>query len=332
MLYAITILIAAGVGFIYKFRERFTFKYGRLSRPYNEASTVALTQMGTDQFIELSFGKVHYIYRASSTQTSISSSSSKLNIFVHGFSIPMQIWQDVFQSLVDDNQSCLIFDLYGRGWSDAPFVPMSVDLFVSQLAELLYALNLPYQEYNLFGVSMGGIIIQRFTELYPSKVSKLILCCSAGLNVVQPSMILMCILSIPIIGPMLFKLVMENGDNKTVRSQWTYPNKDEYKQYQKLFEQTCKQHPGYLRSLFSTIFHFNFLLPLKTIQFIEQLNIPILIIWGDKDTLTPVENAYHYHKLYKNSSLNIIHGANHSLLIEHSKQAIEAIKPFLLDK
>ncbi|CAF5101758.1 unnamed protein product, partial [Rotaria sp. Silwood1] len=162
MLYAITILIAAGVGFIYKFRERFTFKYGRLSRPYNEASTVDLTQMGTDQFIELSFGKVHYIYRASSTKTSISSSSSsKLNIFVHGFSIPMQIWQDVFQSLVDDNQSCLIFDLYGRGWSDAPFVPMSVDLFVSQLAELLYALNLPYQEYNLFGVSMGGIIIQR---------------------------------------------------------------------------------------------------------------------------------------------------------------------------
>ncbi|CAF5110812.1 unnamed protein product, partial [Rotaria sp. Silwood1] len=55
MLYAITILIAAGVGFIYKFRERFTFKYGRLSRPYNEASTVDLTQMGTDQFIELSF-------------------------------------------------------------------------------------------------------------------------------------------------------------------------------------------------------------------------------------------------------------------------------------
>ncbi|CAF2522563.1 unnamed protein product [Rotaria sp. Silwood2] len=329
MYYIITILIAAGFGFIYKFRERLTFKYGLLSRSCNDTFPLPLTKMGTHQFIELSFGKVHYIYR-SSTRTS--TSSSKLNIFVHGFSIPMQIWQDVFQSLVDDNHSCLIFDLYGRGWSDAPYVPMNVDLFVSQLAELLYALNLPYEKYNLFGVSMGGVIIQRFTELYPSKVSKLILCCSVGLNVVRPSIFLMSILSIPIIGPMLFKLVMQSGDNKSVRSQWAYPDKDEYKQYQKLFEQACKQHPGYLRSLFSTIFFFNFQLSLKTIEFIEQLNIPILIVWGDKDTLTPVENAYRYHQLYKNSLLNIIHGANHSLLIEHSKQAIEAIKPFLSDK
>jgi len=283
--------------------------------------------MGTDQFIELSFGKVHYIYRSSS-----SSSSSTLNIFVHGFSIPMEIWQDVFQSLVNDNHSCLVFDLYGRGWSDAPFVPMNVDLFVSQLTELLYALNLPYEKYNLFGVSMGGAIIQRFTELHPSKVSKLILCCSAGLNVVKPPKILMLILSIPIIGPMLFKLVMQRGDNKSVRSQWAYPDKENYKKYMKLFQQACKQHPGYLRSLFSTISYFDFQAALQSIEVIEKLNLPILIIWGDKDTLVPVANAYRYHNLYKNSSLTIIPGANHSLLIEHSEQAIQAVKTFLKDK
>ncbi|CAF0864539.1 unnamed protein product [Rotaria sordida] len=325
MLLTITILIAASFGFIYKFRERLAFKYGRLSRPYNNACVIPLTQMGTDQFIELSFGKVHYIYRSSTK------SSTKLNIFVHGFAIPMQMWQAVFQSLIDDNHSCLIFDLYGRGWSDAPHVPMNVDLFVSQLAELLFALNLPYEKYNLFGVSMGGIIVQRFTELYPSKVSKLILCSSAGLSIIKPSLFLMSILSIPIIGPILFKLVMQRSDNKSVRSQWAHPEKEEYKQYKKLFERMCQQHPGYLRSLFSTIFFFNFQLPLETIEFIEQLNIPILIIWGDKDTLISVENAYRYHELYKNSLLHIIHGANHSLLIEHSKQAIEVIKPFLSD-
>lgn len=324
MLFIITILIAGGVGLIYKFRERLAFQYGRLSRPLNPTSTMPLTRMGSDQFIELSFGKVHYIYRPSSR-----SSSSTLNIFVHGFSIPMEIWQDVFQSLVNDNHSCLVFDLYGRGWSDAPDVPMNVDLFVSQLAELLYALNLPYKNYNLYGVSMGGVIVQRFTELYPSKVSKLVLCCSAGLNLVKPSWILISILSIPILGPMLFKRVMQRADNKSVRSQWAFPDEDEYKQYMKLFQQTCRQHSGYLRSLFSTIVNFNFESALKSIEVIEKLNIPILIIWGDKDTLIPVENAYRYHKLYKNSSLTIIPGANHSLLIEHSNEAIETIKTFL---
>jgi len=282
--------------------------------------------MGTDQFIELSFGKVHYIYRPSSSTT------TTLNIFVHGFSISMEIWQDVFQSLVNDDHSCLVFDLYGRGWSDAPFMPMNVDLFVSQLTELLYALNLPYKKYNLYGVSMGGVIIQRFTELYPSKVSKLILCCSAGLNSLKPSKILMVLLSITIIGPILFKLVMQRGDNKSIRSQWAYPDRDEYKKYMKLFQQTCKQHPGYLRSLFSTIFHFDFQSSLKSTEFIDKLNLPILIIWGDRDTLIPVENAYRYHKLYKNSLLTIVSGANHSLLIEHSEQAIQSIKTFLKDK
>ncbi|CAF1128310.1 unnamed protein product [Rotaria magnacalcarata] len=328
MLLAIAIIIATGVGFIYKYREHFTFPGGRLSRPYCPASQIALTCMGTDQFVELSFGKVHYIYRPSTTVTS----SSKLNIFVHGFSIPMEIWQSVFQKVVNDNHSCLIFDLYGRGWSDAPFLPMNVDLFVSQLAELLYALNLPYEKYNLFGVSMGAVIVQRFTELYPSKVSKLILCSGAGLNVLRPPMFLISILSIPIVGPILFRLTMQQNDSKMVRAQWAYPEKDEYEQFKRLFQLACKQHPGYLRSLYSTIFDFNFQLSSKSIESIEKLRIPILIVWGDKDTLTPVKNAYRYHRLYKRSILHIVPGANHSLLIEHPQEALEAIEPFLLDR
>ncbi len=105
MLFAISILIVATVGLVLKFRERFAFQYGRLSRPYYLSSSTTLTRMGADQFIELSFGKVHYIYRASSIP------SSTLNIFVHGFSIPMEIWEDVFQSVAEENQACLILDL-----------------------------------------------------------------------------------------------------------------------------------------------------------------------------------------------------------------------------
>ncbi|UJR26603.1 hypothetical protein I4U23_007923 [Adineta vaga] len=325
MSFTITALIIGTIGLIYKFRERLGFQNGRLSRRYNPKPNTTLTPMGSDQFIELSFGKVHYIYHSSTI-------SSTLNIFVHGFSIPMEIWQDVFQSFVNDNQPCLIFDLYGRGWSDAPDIPMNVDLFVSQLAELLSALELSHMKYNLYGVSMGGYIVQRFTELYPSKVSKLILCCSVGLNNPKPAPILMSILSIPIFGPLVFKIVMQRGDSPRIRSQWAYPDSDKYKQYLNLFLQTCQQHAGYLRSLLSTILYLDFESALKSIEKINQLNIPILIIWGDKDTLIPVENAYQYNRSYKNSSLIIVPGANHSLLIEHSKEAIDAIKTFLKEK
>jgi pimeloyl-ACP methyl ester carboxylesterase len=284
----------------------------------------AITQMGTDQFIELSFGTVHYIYRPSS-----SSSSLPLNIFVHGYSTPMEMWQDVFQSLVKDNQPCLVYDLYGRGWSDSPFVAMNIDIFVCQLAELLYALNLPYDKYNLFGVSMGGAIIQRFTELYPNRVEKLILCCPAGLKIVKPSKILMLILSIPIFGAMIFKFAIKLENEKKDRLSWAYPNSEIYRNYKKLFQSGCQQHPGYLRALFSTLIHFDFESSLKSIEVISKLNLPILVIWGDKDPLIPIENAYRYHQLYKTSTLSIIPGATHMLLLEHSEPMIDAIKSFL---
>ena len=325
MFVVISLIVLAGAGLLVKFRTRLTFPSGRLSRVNGETNVDnSSLAMGSDQFIELSFGKVHYIYRPSSKK-----SSSELNIFVHGYSIPMEMWRNVYLALVADDRPCLVFDLYGRGWSDAPDTSMIVDLFVGQIAELLFALNVPYEKYNLFGISMGGKIVQRFTQLYPSKIARLTLCCSVGLNDVKPSKILLCLLSTPILGGFLFKLVMKNSDNKSVRAQWSFPDRDEYRQYQNLFKRTCRDHPGFLRSLLKTVLEFDFILTEDSIASIAQHRIPTLILWGEQDVLTPVQNAYKYHRLYQHSSLRVIKGANHSLLIEHPKETIEAIQEFL---
>ncbi|CAF1496273.1 unnamed protein product [Rotaria magnacalcarata] len=324
MLFIILLFIILFCIIIYTLHDRLTFRRGRLSRPYDGASTSSITKMGPDQFIELSFGTVHYIYHSGS-------SALPLNIFVHGYSTPMEMWQYIFPEFVKDDQPCLVYDLYGRGWSDSPDVPMNIDIYVSQLAELLYALNLPYEKYNLFGVSMGGAIVQRFTELHPYKVSKLILCCAAGLNLNKPAKSRMFILSLPIIGPMLFKHIITYTDDEKERSHWAFPDHEIYEQYKKLFKLGWEQHPGYLRALFSTLRNFDFESSLTSIEFIAKLNIPVLIIWGDKDLLIPVNNAYHYHRLYKNSSLTIIPGATHMLLLEHSAQIIDAVQAFFKD-
>ncbi|CAF2929152.1 unnamed protein product [Rotaria sp. Silwood2] len=175
---------------------------------------------------------------------------------------------------------------------------------------------------------MGGAIVQRFTELYPSRVSKLILCSSAGLNLVKPSKTRLFLLSLPIIGPIVFKYVMKHHDDDKERLQWAFPDKEYYEQYKNLFQLGWQQHPGYLRSLFSTVTNFDFEASLKTIEFIAKLNIPILIVWGDKDTLIPVDTAYRFHQLYKNSLLTIIPGATHMLLLEHAQQIIDATREF----
>ena len=307
---------------LWAFFERLTFPSGRLGRRSSHSDAHPLTRMGPDQFIELSFGTVHYVYHSSS-------SSLPLNIFVHGYSTPMQMWQDVFQALVADGQPCLVFDLYGRGWSDSPSIPMNVDIFVSQLAELLYALSLPHDSYHLYGVSMGGAIIQRFTELHPQKVSKLILCCSAGLTLEKPGRLVFWILALPLLGPMAFKFIMQRGDERKARLQWAFPDREYFQVYRKLFQTGCREHPGYLRALFSTVTTFDFESASTSIEAVAKLNIPVLIVWGDKDTLIPVSNAYQFHRLYPTSTLCIIPGATHMLLIEHSPPVIDAVRTFL---
>ncbi|CAF1269830.1 unnamed protein product, partial [Didymodactylos carnosus] len=295
---------------------------------YEEAHERSRTQLniGHEKFIRLSFGVVRYTY----LNTNITK-NSPLNVFVHGFSTGMDLWRDVATALHKQGQRCLVFDLYGRGWSDSPDIKMNAELFVNQIVELLYSLNITDKSFNLYGVSMGGVIVQLFTKLYPEKVSKLILCCPAGLSVNRPTGIKALLLSLPIIGPVVFKKSIPFLE-KSAKLQWIDSNSELLQLYSENFRQCYRQHKGYLRSLYSSLIHF----PWDTIQTIAQkINSDekcpkILILWGDKDTMIDISDAHRYHKLYnQNSTLVIIPNANHSFLVEQSDAAISAIVQFL---
>ncbi len=58
---------------------------------------------------------------------------------------------------------CLAFDNRGAGRSDKPPGPYAMDLFASDLHELLDHLSI-HEPINLVGASMGGIIAQAFAH------------------------------------------------------------------------------------------------------------------------------------------------------------------------
>ena len=45
----------------------------------------------------------------------------------------------------------------------------------------------------------------------------------------------------------------------------------------------------------------------------SKISMPTLLIWGDKDEMTPIQDAYLTHELIPNSKLEIIPGAKHAL-------------------
>ncbi len=72
---------------------------------------------------------------------------------------------------------CLAFDNRGAGRSDKPPGPYAMDLFASDLHELLDHLSI-HEPINLVGASMGGIIAQAFAHAYPHRVKRLVLACT----------------------------------------------------------------------------------------------------------------------------------------------------------
>jgi len=59
------------------------------------------------------------------------------------------------------------------------------------------------------------------------------------------------------------------------------------------------------------------------------IKVPTVIIWGDKDEYTPIEDAYFIEKHVKNSKLIIIPGADHLL---HKKQPEILVEDILKNK
>lgn len=59
------------------------------------------------------------------------------------------------RALVDEGFHVITYDNYGNGWSDAPDAIYNHALYVSQLAELLLALNIS-RPIHLVGQSLGG--------------------------------------------------------------------------------------------------------------------------------------------------------------------------------
>ena len=132
-------------------------------------------RIGGGTFVELSRGKTHYHLSGPE--------DGPLVVLCHGFGVFSYVYSDLADVLSRSGYRVLSFDWYGYGYSDAPNprrVRYDRFLFVGQLAELLYALQLQDSTFTLAGHSMGGLIAAYFAAQYPQRVKNLVLICPAG--------------------------------------------------------------------------------------------------------------------------------------------------------
>ena len=125
-------------------------------------------------FAELAHGPTYYEYKGEK--------NAEIIVFIHGFSVPSYIWDPLYDAAIEKGYRVLRMDLYGRGHSVNPDVRYNVDLFATQIFELLTYLDIQ-DPINLVGLSMGGRVISQFAAVYPDLIKHLIYIGPSGFDV-----------------------------------------------------------------------------------------------------------------------------------------------------
>ncbi|AUC81604.1 alpha/beta fold hydrolase [Lacinutrix sp. Bg11-31] len=198
----------------------------------------------------------------------------------------------------------------------------SIHHYTSFLKDFLMGLNI--KECILVGNSLGGQIAWNFTLEQPEMVEKLILIDAAGYTKVSKS--------VPIafkLGqtPMLNKLLTYITPRFMVRASVENVYFDKSKVTDSLvdryFELTLRKgnRQAFLDRLNITA--------AKTYTNIKNIKQPTLILWGAKDFLIPMENAYKFQEDLPNSTLIILENIGHTPMEESPIESLKSLVIFL---
>jgi len=166
-----------------------------------------------------------------------------------------------------------------------------------------------------------------FSATYPNKIRSLTLLAPAGLPVAMPRWATF-LLQTPVLGSYFFKFIVTPRIKKAYPEVWSRPDAPQIEEWYQICLLTDKQHDGYFRSMLSTLIHF----PMGSCT--EQIRIlakaykgKTLIIWGDKDTVCPFENAYKLKALFPEdrSELVVVPNQNHNFVIEFPDTVVKPL-------
>ncbi len=94
-------------------------------------------------------------------------------VLVHGSTLPMWTWDRLVKPLADAGFRVLRYDHFGRGYSDRPSGEYTIDMYRSQLHELIGFLGIT-EPVSLVGISFGCAVIANYASYYPETIDRMI--------------------------------------------------------------------------------------------------------------------------------------------------------------
>lgn len=200
-------------------------------------------------------------------------------VFLHGWRSRSQLWFNVLSRLQERPLICI--DLPGFGQSQTPAIPFGLDDYARVVRDFLgkCAVN----KYILVGHSFGGSIAARMAIQKANGLNKLVLVDASAIRKKNPKHKSIKLLSL--VARPLFRLP---GFKKLRTRIYERMGMEDYvatpaltETYKKVISQNLEPE-------------------------LPRITCPTLIIWGEKDTETPLSQANEINTLIKNSRLEVM--------------------------
>ena len=216
-------------------------------------------------------------------------------LVLHGWGSEARKWIKTAEYLAEDFK-VIILDLPGFGSSQKPHFIWGLDEYSSFLKDFIDYLEL--EDFFLLGHSFGGSLAAKYALRHP--VKKLILVDAACIRkkTFKKSFLRFCsksfesIKNISWIRKNLYRIVKSD-----------YPASE-----------------GIMKEIYLKV------IKQDLSKDLEKIRIPVLIIWGEKDKITPLSQAKIIQDKIKGSELRIIEGADHSPHLSCPEKLSEIIK------
>lgn len=226
-------------------------------------------------------------------------------VLVPGATLPYMVWDPIVQPLADAGYRVVSFDLYGRGYSDRPNLAYTQELFAQQIFELADALSLE-GKINLVGLAFGAVICLAMVNDHPTRIQSLSLIAPDGLGVNMSAT--QKLVYIKGIGELIFMLA---GDRILLSRLPGYSSDANLVQtLGDHFEPTFRLK-GFRRGLLSSIRNIPVHHAERIYRKAGRSLIPIQIIWGEADGITPFESAPLMQRLLPKAEFHSMPGSGH---------------------
>ncbi len=238
-------------------------------------------------------------------------------IFIHGFPFNKSMW-DKQTAVLKDNYRVIAYDVRGHGNSDAGTGIFSIDLFVADLINLMDKLKLV--KAVLCGLSMGGYIALKAIEKFPERFEALLLSdtqCAADTEEGKAKRLK----TIEHIKEISVEEFADESINNLFAPESFLTKKDEIAAVREMIVTTSKL------SLINTLFAIAE--RQSTCSKLQEIKVPVLIMVGKDDIITPTATAWLMHAEIKQSRLNIIEHAGHLPNLENPYEFNYQLKNFL---